>query len=220
MIMIAKALVVAGVCGLLLAGCVSTTVQEIRQATTGIEDGEAVVVLGRRHHPQTGTEEDFIRCVGRAMNSGRNGISVITEPEFVDALYPWFEPRTAPLEVHELQTLVRKPLLAQQLESLGARYLIWIEGKTERTDQGGSWTCTISPAGAGCFGFLAWEDDSSYEANIWDLKTAATVGRISSDAMGTSFMPAVVVPVPIIARVQATACGVLSDQLKTFLNES
>jgi hypothetical protein len=203
-----------------LCGCVSTTVQEMRQATTGLEDGEAVVVLGRRHHAQTGTEDDFIRCVGRSMNAGRNGVAVISESDFIDALYPWFEPRTAPLEVTELQQLVRQPLLAEQLGTLGARYLIWIEGKTERTDQGGSWTCTISPAGAGCFGFLAWEDDSSYEANIWDLKSASTVGRISSDALGTSFMPAVVVPVPLIARVQATACAVLSDQLKTFLIDS
>jgi hypothetical protein len=136
---------------LALTGCVSTTVQEMRQATTGIDDGEAVVVLGRRHHAQTGTEDAFVQCVGRTMNTGRNGVSVIGESDFVDALYPWFEPRTAPLEVDELQQLVSKPLLAEQLHSMGARYLIWIEGKTERTDQGGSWTCTITPAGAGCF---------------------------------------------------------------------
>jgi hypothetical protein len=203
-----------------LTGCVNSTVQEMRQATTGLDAGDAVVVLGRRHHAQTETEDDFIRCVARSMRSGRNGISVISESAFVDALYPWFEPRTAPINISDLQTLVQKPILSNQLTDIGARYLVWIEGRTERVDQGGAWTCTISPAGAGCFGFAMWEDGSSYEANVWDMRTGAAVGKISSDAMGTSFVPAVVVPVPMIARVQATACSALSDQLKVFLNDS
>jgi hypothetical protein len=205
---------------LALTGCVSSTVQEMRQATTGLEEGDLVVVLGRRHHAQTETEDDFIRCVSRSMSSGRNSVAVISESKFVDALYPWFEPRTAPLNISDLQGLVREPLLSHQLSEIGARYLIWIEGRTERLDQGGAWTCTISPAGAGCFGFAMWEDGSSYEANIWDMRTGSAVGRISSDALGTSFVPAVVVPVPMIARVQATACGALSEQLKSFLNDS
>jgi hypothetical protein len=43
------------------------------------------------------------------------------------------------------------------------------------------------------------------------------VGRVSSDAVGTSYVPAVVVPVPLIARVQNSACNSLSNQLKTFI---
>ena len=78
-------------------------------------------------------------------------------------------------------------------------------------------SCTVSPAGGGCFGFLTWENDSEYEASIWDIKQRRTVGKVSSDAVGTSYMPALIVPVPIIARVQNSACTSLADQLKTFL---
>ncbi|MFZ8913217.1 MAG: hypothetical protein ACO2YP_01280, partial [Pseudomonadales bacterium] len=76
----------------------------------------------------------------------------------------------------------------------------------------------ISPGGGGCFGFVTWARDASYEATVWDLKTQQSLGRISSDANGTSYMPAMVVPVPIIARVQAQACSGLADQLETFLS--
>ncbi len=78
-------------------------------------------------------------------------------------------------------------------------------------------TCSVGPGGGGCFGFVSWERDSSYEASIWDMRRGRPVGKIASDARGTSYMPAVVVPVPLIARVQASACDGLGDQLRTFL---
>jgi hypothetical protein len=86
-----------------------------------------------------------------------------------------------------------------------------------RTDSAGSMTCSVTTAGAGCFGFLTWENDSSYEATVWDVRSGSAVGRVSSDAIGTSYIPAVVVPVPLIARVQNSACNSLSQQLKTFI---
>ncbi len=77
-------------------------------------------------------------------------------------------------------------------------------------------TCTISPCGGGCFGFVSWARDSSYEASIWDLQTHENIGRVSTDASGTSYMPALIVPVPIIARVQTQACGGMANLLKQF----
>lgn len=201
-----------------LTGCVTATVQEVREADTGMEDGQSVVVLGRRTLPSnTETEFGFVSCVNRKISGGSNGISVIDEDAFRDALFPWFEPRTAPARTSDLAEIIAQPNLAARLEELGLRYLIWVDGDTDRTDAGGSMTCSVTTAGAGCFGFLTWENDSSYEASIWDVHTGASVGRISSDAVGTSYMPAVVVPLPFIARVRASACNSMADQLKSFL---
>lgn len=200
------------------SGCVSTTVQEVREADTGISAGESVVVLGRQHQQNDQTEDNFVSCVSNNMSNGRDKVGVMTEQDFVDALFPWFEPRIAPLTTTDLPELVSQPLLAEKLTSTGVRYVIWIEGSTERVDSTGSMTCSVTTTGFGCFGFLSWENDSSYEASIWDLRKGTTVGKISSDASGTSFVPAVVVPVPFIARVQSSACGSMADQLKTFIN--
>ncbi|HEX7035994.1 MAG TPA: hypothetical protein VF210_09475 [Pseudomonadales bacterium] len=201
-----------------LGGCVTATVQEIREADTGMEAHESIAVLGRRTLPSNAeTEFGFVDCVSRNMRSGGNAIRVIHEDEFRDALFPWFEPRTAPVNTSDLPEIISQPMLAKRLEELGLRYLVWIEGDTDRTDSGGSLTCSVTTAGAGCFGFLTWENDSSYEASIWDIRTGQSVGKISSDAVGTSYMPAVIVPLPLIARVRSSACNSLADQLKVFL---
>jgi hypothetical protein len=142
---------------------------------------------------------------------------VIDEQMFRDALFPWFEPRTAPAKTSDLPELMATPVLAERLQEIGLRYLVWIDGSTVRTDSGGSMTCSVTTAGAGCFGFLSWENDSSYEATVWDVRNGNAVGRVSSDAVGTSYMPAIVVPLPFIARVQNSACTSLAGQLKTFI---
>ena len=201
-----------------LGGCVSATVQQVREAATGLGEGDAVVVLGRRTKPQNDeTELNFVDCVSARMERGANGIRIIDEQEFRDALFPWFEPRTAPVNTSDLPELMGMPMLAQRLQELGLRYLVWIDGSTIRTDSSGSMTCSITSAGGGCFGFLTWENDSTYEASVWDVRNGNAVGRVSSDAIGTSYVPAVVVPVPLIARVQNSACNSLSNQLKTFI---
>lgn len=203
----------------LCCGCVTTTVQEIRQASTGIASNESVVVLGRHNNSADESEDEFISCVSNNLSGGSNGVGVVPEAQFVDAMFPWFEPRTAPLNTSDLPQIVNQPILADRLDSIGVRYVIWIEGNTHRASQGGAMSCSASVAGAGCFGFLTWENDSSYEASIWDIKNGRAVGKVSSDANGTSFMPAVVVPIPIIARVQTGACNSMASQLKVFLTK-
>ena len=204
-----------------LGGCVTSTVQEIREGNTGIKDGESIAVLSRRALPSnTETEKGFVSCVSNSVRHGRNGINVIDEQKFRDAMFPWFEPRTAPLHTSDLPEIISQPFLAKRLRQLGLHYLVWIHGDTNRTDSGGSMTCSVTAAGAGCFGFLTWENNSSYEATVWDIRTGQSVGKISSDAVGTSYMPAVVVPLPFIARVRSSACNSLAHQLKTFLTAS
>jgi hypothetical protein len=203
-----------------LTGCVTSTVQEIRESATGMESTDSIVVLGRRGRPQSAeTEIDFVSCVSRNMGSGSNKLNVIEEEAFVDALFPWFEPRTAPVNTSDLPELMALPALTGRLQELGLRYLVWVEGSTVRTEATGSLTCSITTAGAGCFGFLTWEKDSSYEASVWDVKNGTTAGKVSSDAIGTSYMPALVVPLPFIAPVRSSACSSLADQLKSFLTD-
>ena len=203
----------------LLGGCVTATVQEVRESDTGMSTGESIVVLGRRSQPATAeTELDFISCVAGNMSRGANQVSVIPEQQFMDETFPWFEPRTAPAKANDLPALLDRPPVAKRLAQMGLKYLVWIEGSTVKTDSGGSLSCAITPAGGGCFGFLSWENDSAYEASVWDVENRTAAGRISSEAIGTSYMPAVIVPIPILARVRSSACSALADQLKAFVN--
>ena len=201
-----------------LHGCVTATVQEVRETATAMTTGDSIVVLGRRSQPTASeTELDFISCVADNMSRGQNALNVVSEQRFLDATFPWFEPRIAPLNHTELPTIIKQAPLAERLDEMGLKYLVWIEGSTERIDSGGSLSCVVGPGGGGCFGFLSWENDSAYEASVWDVETGQAAGKISSEATGMSYMPAVIVPIPLIARVRSSACTSLANQLKSFV---
>lgn len=201
-----------------LASCTSTTVDEFRQGETGIEGDESIVILGRRQASDYETRSEFVSCVGDRMNRGDNAINIVPEQEFVDAMFPWFEPRTAPLRTQDLERLMAEQVVADKMDEFGIRYMIWLDGFTETTDRSGSISCTVGPGGAGCFGFGSWEDDANFDARVWDVGSLTNVGTISTDATGQSYLPALIIPIPLIARVESNACTQLANQLKAFVN--
>ena len=145
---------------------------------------------------------------------------MISNQEFIDTFYPWFEARIAPTEVEDLQNIAHNEKIKDRLESLGIRYLVWIDGSTSRINQNGSVQCAVATGGIpACFGFLSWRAESVYEAVIWDVERNISVGKLSAESKGMSFVPAVVIPIPFIARTQSSACASLADQLKEFIED-
>ena len=203
-----------------LANCTSTTVVEFRQGETVLESDESIVILGRRQASDYETRSEFVECVGERMTRGEGAISVVPEQEFIDAMFPWFEPRTAPLRTGDLEQLMAEDVVARKMNEFRIRYIVWVDGRTETSGRTGSISCTVGPAGGGCFGFGTWEDDANFDARVWDVSSLRNVGTINADATGQSYLPALVVPIPLIARVEANACSRLATQLKDFVNGS
>ena len=201
----------------MLSACVTSRVENVRANTTGISEGEGIVIMAKSYHLGNETEAKFITCVGNSIGSGSSGLRVVPNSEFVDALFPWFEPRTAPAETKGLPTLMSRPGVAQKIKDKGIRYVVWLDGDTDKVAGGGSMSCAAGPGGGGCFGFAWWQNDSNYEADVWDLTGLEDVGTVSADVSGTSFLPAIVIPIPLIARTQSKACNALADQLKLFI---
>jgi hypothetical protein len=200
----------------LLSGCMTARLEEDRAMSTAIADHEAVVLLAKPHVEGITAEDEFMDCVGEKM-ARATGIQVRPNDTFVDSMFPWLEPSTAPQRPEGVTKLLAKDVVAQRIEESGVRYLIWIDGATRQTDSGGSITCTLGPAGGGCIGFGWWEKESDYQAIVWDLDTAKTAGSVSTNVTGTSALVGVLVPLPFIARVQGTACDRLAGQLGAFL---
>lgn len=201
----------------LLGGCTTVVIDEYRRSDGELAHGDSVVILGRRHSSEYETEPDLIDCVGKRLNNPELGVKVIPEQQFVDAMYPWFEPRTAPLHLRSLDRLMEVPNVRERLEAYGVKYIVWIDGSTETTASAGSIGCSIGTGGAGCFGFGTWDKESDYEASVWDFRDQELSGKLSADAKGTSYMPAIVIPIPLIARVQNNACKGMAAQLQQFL---
>lgn len=203
-----------------VSACTTTTVDEYRESPSQLtmSENETVVVLGRRHAGDYETEPKFIDCIGESLNKAP-AVTVLPETTFVDALYPWFEPRTAPLGLRRLEKMLADPLIGQHIRQHGVRYMIWVDGSTATTDKDGSVSCAIGPGGGGCFGFATWEKTASYEAIIWDLEQLDERGRVKVNAKGSSYLIAIGAPIPIIAQVQDKACAGIGKQLRAFFTE-
>ena len=184
---------------------------------TGIAGDESVVIMAKSYHLGNETEDNYITCIEDALSSGKTGLNVIPHRQFVDSLFPWFEPRTAPSETAGLPKLMNRPGVAERIQEQGVRYIVWLDGDTEKVAGGGSLSCAAGPGGGGCFGFAWWQKNADYNASIWDLEGLESAGTVSADVSGTSFLPALVIPIPLIARTQATACKGLANQLRIFI---
>ena len=201
-----------------LSACgVTARMEPYKQTDSVIQDGEQVVILARKHHATHETEAEFIECISDGLSGGSEGLAVHSSTEFEDLLYPWFEPSLAPLSTDDLTVLLEKPGVLDRVEGTGVRFLVWLDGSTDRTASGGGITCAAGVGGAGCMGLAWWEDDARYDATVWDLQELNSAGTIYADFLGRSVMPAIVIPIPLIARPRAKACRGLTDQLRDFL---
>lgn len=204
---------------LLLSGCNSKTVIDGYIATETVVqlgEDESIVVLGRRHQGGYETEHDFVECIGETLSKTNNDLKVIPEKQFVDSLYPYFEARTAPLDIKNLDKLIKNPIVAARFEDFNLRYFIWIDGKTETISKEGGISCGAGPSGAACFGYATWDDEANYEASIWDFNQIQISGKINTETRGTSYLPAIIIPIPMLAQVQEAACKELSEQISTY----
>jgi hypothetical protein len=201
-----------------LAGCgITARMEPYKQTDAVIADGEQIVVLARKQHSSHEAEEEFVQCISDGLAKGNEGLEVHSSREFEDKMYPWFEPSTAPLSTEDLTVLLERPGVLDQVRSTGVRYVVWVDGSTDRVASGGGITCAAGVGGAGCMGLAWWEDDSRYDLTVWDVEDVESEGTIFADVKGRSVMPAVIIPIPLVTRPQAHTCRGLTDQLRQFL---
>jgi hypothetical protein len=200
----------------LLGGCMQARIEESREIATNITKDESVVILAKPQIEGAGAEDVFMDCISENLRGGKGGLRVHDNNEFVDQMFPWFEPSTAPGKPEAMSELLARPGVSDQVAKSGVRYVVWLDGNTRKTDGGGSLACGAAPGGAGCIGFGWWQKESAYEATIWDLKQAKSAGSVGTNVTGTSAIVGAIVPLPFIARVQATACNRMSTQLRSF----
>ena len=219
------------VLAMLASGCMTSKVDETRQVAAAVQADESIVVLKKPQLEGVGAEEAFLDCLqerlgGELMHpeegqqrgaKGAAPFKIYGEQEFTDALFPWFEPSTAPQNAAGMRVLLARPGVAQRLDEIGVRYVVWLDGNTRRTGGGGSVACAATIGAAGCLGVGWWEKESDYVASVWDMQNATEIGQVSADVTGTSVLIGAVAPIPIITPVRRKACEGLSEQLRSFL---
>jgi hypothetical protein len=89
-------------------GCMQARIEESRELATPIAKGERVVILAKPQIEGAGAEDEFMDCVSEGL-AGRNGVAVHDNNAFVDQMFPWFEPSTAPGKPEAMSALLARP---------------------------------------------------------------------------------------------------------------
>ncbi len=202
----------------IIAGCSTTRVDEEINTAFTISGDESIVLLSNSYHTGNQTELDFMDCLNTSISKKQNTFEIIPTRQFQNLFYPWFEPSTAPQSIEDLPKILNNELITNQLSEMKIKYLIKITGETKTNASSGALSCAAGPGGGGCFGFAWWDDTSAYNASVWDLSQKTSVGNVSANVTGTSMIPAIVIPIPILARTQSNACEGLSDQIVSFFS--
>ncbi len=199
-------------------GCSTTRIDEEVNTAFTITDDESIVLLSNSYHTGNQTELDFMDCLNNSISKKQDAFEIIPTRQFQNLFYPWFEPSTAPQSIEDLPKILGNELIKEKLSVMKIKYLIKITGETKTNASSGALSCAAGPGGGGCFGFAWWDDTSAYNASVWDLSQETSVGNVSANVTGTSMIPAIVIPIPILARTQSNACDGLSDQIVSFFS--
>ena len=199
-------------------GCSTTRIDEEVNTAFTISGDESIVLLSNSYHTGNQTELDFMDCLNNSILKKQDTFEIIPTRQFQNLFYPWFEPSTAPQSIEDLPKILANELIKEKLSAMKIKYLIKITGETKTNASSGALSCAAGPGGGGCFGFAWWDDTSAYNASVWDLSQETSVGNVSANVTGTSMIPAIIIPIPILARTQSNACDGLSDQIVNFFS--
>ena len=203
-----------------ISSCTTSRLEEQVNLPLNLNEGESIAVISNSYHSGNLTEHDFIQCVNKSLSKKQDYFNLIQTEYFQNMLYPWLEPRTAPQTPEDLPEFLSRDLVRGTLETHNVKYLINISGETKTNSSSGALSCAAGPGGGGCFGLAWWDDTSSYSASVWDIAQQSSVGSVSATVSGTSVIPALIIPIPIIARTKSSACDGLVTQLLSFLSIS
>ena len=228
-------LLLAGLAYVALAGCMHVKIDESREVEAMVGSSDSVVLLAKPQLQGVGSESGFLDCLeekllghsmpkqdanGPASASAGRHFRLMPHRAFIDSLYPWLEPSTAPADVEFARILLARPGVRERLAASGVRYVVAIEGGTNVSDKSGSLSCAAGPGFAACIGMTFWKKKSDYQARIWDLERGVSLGTVGTDVSGNSMIIGAILPVPLVAPVQHTACTRLAGELDHFLTGS
>jgi hypothetical protein len=158
-----------------------------------------------------------MECVGNHLRAYNPPVEIVLAESVRFDFFPWLEPSTAPTNLEDLRTLVFQPAIEQKIRGLGVRYLLSIQGGTTTSIPGGGIFCGGSGMGAGCFGFAYGSHQSSFTASIIDLQENGEHSEVASKQSSDVYVPAFLLPIPLIAPTEAAACERLARDIHTAI---
>jgi hypothetical protein len=146
-------------------------------------------------------------CLGERLQPA---LEVLERDALRQRLYPWLERSVAPSNAAALLDFFGEPALNATLEAMGVRHVVLFGGGTStRFDKGG-----MLCGGGGCLGFSWGTRDSSFSAIVLDIQQGTTAGDPQSRKTVDIYMPALIIPIPLIGATENEACEALATQVR------
>ena len=156
--------------------------------------------------------KEIAECIQGELKEDLQYLKFVSGERFREALFPWFEPNTAPQNIEELSTLLSKTLVQKRIESLGVELLIYVIGYTRSRDEstGGSMIGMV----------VSSERETHIWTTVWDLNEIVRVGDTDISFKGTVVGGFGLIP-PFIyiwpAFTESKACSETAERISNCL---
>ncbi|NIM29685.1 MAG: hypothetical protein GTO67_12920 [Gammaproteobacteria bacterium] len=162
-----------------LPGSVDDVSGADRGSQLAVAPGEGVAVVGERGVDDDSGRPDCVREeIEKAAKDMQHDLNIISVSQFQQTLYPWFDPVRRPESIDALEALLRDPEVQDRIASLNLRYLITVSGEEISGELEG-------PAIPHLLGGVAtWHESIELRADVWDLTSGTTAGKVTVDASG------------------------------------
>lgn len=145
--------------------------------------------------------------------------SIFVAPESIrDSLFPLMEPATQPVSEEAFTALLARNDVQSRLVKR-IDYLVTFTGGTAEEVKGGI-ACGGGFGAGGCLGFAWINKDTRIRVVIWDLQEPTLPSHQDTRIEGTTWIPAIILPIPLPARTEAEACEDMSRQILEFIRSS
>lgn len=156
---------------------------------------------------------DTEECLAAALEAEAPGIRVVSQQLIRAALYPRLEPATQPASPEAFAELLARGAVQERLSALGLTHLVAFSGGSEAPPFEGGIFCGGGFGAGGCFGFAWRNEDTHLYASLWDLDERRQVFEEKVHKEGSSYVPAFILPIPLLADTHASACRELGARI-------
>ena len=192
---------------ILLSGCMKSQTKDSLMVQTHEQQFSVATVLAVDFE-----DRGFAECVQKDLKKEFPKKEFIPGDTFRDALFPWFEPNTAPREKAELSAILSKTLVRKRIEAIGVELLIYVHGDTNQRKFSGS----VGGYGA-AVGYYGSKRETHIWTTIWDLKDYVRVGDTDVNFQGTVHIPILGLPIIIPVFTESSACNETSKRISNCL---
>jgi len=164
--------------------------------------------------PMRALSSELEDCLAQNVHETAPEINIVPQRAIRDALFPLMESSTQPPTEGEFAGLLAREDVRQRLAKRGLDYLVTFSDVAHNEP----WQGVILGGGISAYMGFMWRDETTtLTVGLWSLDGVRLSARETVDAKGTSLVPAVGLPIPLMAQTRGQACAEISQRIVTII---